>query len=42
VEVNKEQSSKPGFRRNYDNLTDGDRLAMHVDEIFALYLQRIS
>lgn len=42
MEDNKEQSSKPGFRRNYDNLTDGDRLVMHVDEIFALYLQRIS
>jgi len=28
--------------RNYDNLSDKDRSEMLVDEIFALYLYRIS
>jgi hypothetical protein len=31
-----------GWRRNYDNLTDPDRLTMLVDETFALYLHRVS
>jgi len=31
-----------GWRRNYDSLTDPDRLTMLVDETFALYLHRVS
>ena len=30
------------WQRNYDNLTDKDRNEMLVDEIFALYLYRMS
>ena len=30
------------WKRNYDNLTDDDRQKMLVDEIFALYLYRMS
>lgn len=30
------------WQRNYDNLTDKDRQEMLVDEIFALYLYRMS
>jgi len=33
---------KPFWRHNYDNLTDGERSAMLVDEIFALYLWKTS
>ena len=31
-----------GWKRDYANLTDADRLTMPVDETFALYLWRIS
>lgn len=31
-----------GWRRNYEALSDGDRLSMLVDETFALYLNKVS
>lgn len=40
-EEEKKDSNKQ-WKRNYDNLTDNDRNNMLVDEIFSLYLYRIS
>jgi hypothetical protein len=34
--------NKPYWRRKYDNLSDNDRSEMLVDEIFAVYLWKIS
>ena len=34
--------NKKKWKRNYDFLTDNDRQEMLVDEIFALYLYRMS
>jgi hypothetical protein len=31
-----------GWRRDYENLTDNDRLNMLVDETFALYIHHVS
>lgn len=38
---NQPESSKK-WQRNYDNLAENDRQSMLVDEIFALYLFRLS
>ena len=40
-EEEKKDTTK-GWKRNYENLTDSERNNMLVDEIFALYLFRIS
>jgi hypothetical protein len=34
--------NRPYWKRKYDNLSDNDRIEMLVDEIFAVYLWRIS